>query len=85
MGNYKKLDSADITYIKEIVKDEERVLTGDFINEEYSHDELGGTSSYPDVVVRAKSTETDIELLPGISKVFVSCKYFEDNFEVSRE
>ena len=55
MGNYKKLDSADITYIKEIVKDEERVLTGDFINEEYSHDELGGTSSYPDVVVRAKS------------------------------
>lgn len=43
MGNYKKLDSADITYIKEIVKDEERVLTGDFINEEYSHDELGGT------------------------------------------
>ena len=29
MGNYKKLDSADITYIKEIVKDEERVLTGD--------------------------------------------------------
>ena len=57
MGNYKKLDSADITYIKEIVKDEERVLTGDFINEEYSHDELGGTSSYPDVVVRAKSPE----------------------------
>lgn len=38
-----------------------------------------------DVVVGAKSTETDIELLPGISKVFVSCKYFEDNFEVSRE
>ena len=55
MGNYKKLDSADITYIKEIVKDEERVLSGDFINEEYSHDELGGTSSYPDVVVIAKS------------------------------
>lgn len=38
-----------------------------------------------DIVVGAKSTETDIELLPGISKVFVSCKYFEDNFEVSRE
>ena len=38
-----------------------------------------------DIVVGAKSTETDIELLPGISKVFISCKYFEDNFEVSRE
>ena len=57
MEKYKKLDNADITYIKEIVKDEERVLVGDFINEEYSHDELGGTSSYPDIVVRAKSPE----------------------------
>lgn len=26
-------------------------------NEEYSHDELSGTSSYPDVVVKAKSAE----------------------------
>ena len=34
MEKYKKLDNADITYIKEIVKDEERVLVGDFINEE---------------------------------------------------
>ena len=30
MEKYKKLDNADITYIKEIVKDEERVLVGDF-------------------------------------------------------
>lgn len=36
-------------------------------------------------VVGAWSTETDIELLPGVSKIFVSCKYFEDNFEVSLE
>ena len=57
MEKYKKLDNSDITYIKEIVKDEERILVGDFINEEYSHDELGGTSSYPDIVVRAKSPE----------------------------
>lgn len=38
-----------------------------------------------DVVVGAKSTKTDIELLPGISKVFVSCQYFETDFEVSRK
>ena len=33
------------------------VLVGENINEEYSHDELSGTSSYPDVVVKAKSAE----------------------------
>ena len=37
--------------------DDERVLVGENINEEYSHDELSGTSSYPDVVVKAKSAE----------------------------
>ena len=31
MEKYKKLDNADITYIKEIVKDEERVLVGDLL------------------------------------------------------
>ena len=38
MEKYKKLDNSDITYIKEIVKDEERILVGDFINEEDCHD-----------------------------------------------
>jgi glycolate oxidase len=57
MNGYKKIEPEDITYIREIVKDDERVLAGSNINEEYSHDELGGTSSYPDIVVRAVSAE----------------------------
>ncbi|MCU6761454.1 Uncharacterized FAD-linked oxidoreductase Rv2280 [uncultured Roseburia sp.] len=54
---YKKVDEKDITYIRQVIGDDERVLTNGDINEEYSHDELSGTSSYPDVVVRAKSAE----------------------------
>ena len=42
MGNYKKLDDKDIAFIKNVIGDEERVLVGENINEEYSHDELGG-------------------------------------------
>ena len=54
---YKKVDEKDITYIRQVIGDDERVLTNGDINEEYSHDELSGTSSYPDVVVKAKSAE----------------------------
>ena len=57
MGNYKKLDDKGIAFIKNVIGDEERVLVGENINEEYSHDELGGTSSYPDIVIKAKSAE----------------------------
>lgn len=59
---YKKIDEADILYIRRIINDDNRVLVGDSISEEYSHDELGGTYSYPDVVVRAVSTE-DVSLV----------------------
>lgn len=54
---YKKFDEKDLAYIQGIVKDEARVLYQDEINEEFSHDELGGTYSYPDVVVKAISAE----------------------------
>ena len=43
MGNYKKIDKDDILYIKNTIQDDERVLVGENINEEYSHDELSGT------------------------------------------
>lgn len=55
--NYKRLDQTDIEYIESIIEDKERVLYGENINEEYSHDELSGTESYPDVVVRVTSAE----------------------------
>lgn len=57
MTEYKKMDAADIAAIREIIPDSRRILLGDDINEEYSHDELSGTKSWPDLVVRALSTE----------------------------
>lgn len=57
MTNYKKLETEDIAYIREVITDPRRILLGDDINEEYSHDELSDTKSWPDVVVRALSTE----------------------------
>lgn len=55
--SYKKFDSADLAFLKELLRDDERILTGENINEEYSHDELSGTERFPDVVVQVKSTE----------------------------
>ncbi len=55
--------------IKALIGDDERVLFGDNINEEYSHDELGGTHSEPDVVVKALSAD-------DVSKI---AKYAFDN------
>src|SRR5690242_10482971 len=55
--SYKKLDKNDLDFIRQIIIDEERILFGEDINEEYSHDELSDTISYPDVVVKVKSTE----------------------------
>jgi glycolate oxidase len=55
--SYKKIDKNDITFLTSVIDDPERILYGDNINEEYSHDELSGTESYPDVVVKVTSTK----------------------------
>lgn len=55
--SYKKLDTKDLEFLKKLINDDQRVIYGSDIKEEYSHDELGDTESYPDVVVRALSTE----------------------------
>ncbi len=67
--SYKKLDQEDLKYIQNIINDSERLLFGDCINEEYSHDELSDTTSYPDVVVKVTSAGE-------VSKVM---KYAYDN------
>jgi glycolate oxidase len=61
--DYKKFDISDLTAIEQIVGDLERILYGDNINEEYSHDELSGTNSYPDVVVKAVSAHEISEIM----------------------
>ncbi len=54
--NYKKTDKADFEALAAIVG-ADRVFVGENIKEEYSHDELGGTDSYPDIVCVMHSTE----------------------------
>lgn len=53
---YKRIDEADIEYLKIVVSDDERFFSGEEIGEDYSHDELSGTFSRPDVVIRAASS-----------------------------
>ena len=54
--NYHKISREDILALKQIVE-EKNLLTREQIGEDYSHDELGGITSYPDVLIRAGSTE----------------------------
>ncbi|WP_234121671.1 FAD-binding oxidoreductase [Clostridium hydrogenum] len=46
----------DIKYFKELLG-EDRVLSGDEINEDFSHDELGGVSKMPEVLLEVETTE----------------------------
>ncbi|MFR3071700.1 MAG: FAD-binding oxidoreductase [Paeniclostridium sp.] len=53
---YKKIDEKDIEFLRNLCGDE-NVLVGENINEDYSHDELGGVEKYPEVLVNVHSTE----------------------------
>lgn len=46
----------DIEYFNSFLG-EDRVLTNDSINDDFSHDELGGISKMPEVLLEARSTE----------------------------
>ena len=72
--SYKKFDQADLEVIKNIIKDDERILYAENINEEYSHDELGGAQSYPDVVVKATSAEEISEIRSEERRVGKECR-----------
>ena len=53
---YNKVTAADIAALWAIVSPTD-VLTGDAINSDYAHDELGGISSMPEVLVRVHTTQ----------------------------
>lgn len=53
---YNKVTNEDIKALQSIVG-ETYVLTGDAINEDYAHDELGGVKQMPEVLVRVHTTE----------------------------
>lgn len=73
--NYKEVMTEDYEVILSIMQnDKERVFFRDEINEDYSHDELGGIKRMPDIVVQAISSEE-------VSKVM---KYaYENNIPVT--
>ena len=54
--SYKVIDSEDVKYLKSIV-DSDRLFTKDEISEDFSHDELGGVSNMPDILVNVLTTE----------------------------
>lgn len=60
---YKRIDQADLKVLESIINDSERILYGAQINEEFSHDELSGTESYPDVVVKICSAKEASQIL----------------------
>ena len=53
---YNKVTAADIARLQQIVGHSE-VLTGETISPDYAHDELGGISRMPEVLVRVRTTE----------------------------
>ena len=53
---YNKVTAADIAALEQIVG-KAHVLTGEAINPDYAHDELGGISRMPEVLVRVHATE----------------------------
>jgi len=54
--DYKKLDATDIEFLVSIL-DKDRVFTGDAINDDFSHDEMGGISKMPEVLVEVLTTD----------------------------
>lgn len=56
LDKYKEVDGRDIVYLKSVLG-EDRVLTGEEISEDFSHDELGGISKMPEVLVEVLTTE----------------------------
>ncbi|AGK98145.1 FAD-binding oxidoreductase [Clostridium pasteurianum] len=54
--SYKVIDSKDVEYLKSIVG-ENRTFTKEEISEDFSHDELGGVSNMPDLLLNVLTTE----------------------------
>lgn len=68
LDRYKRIDEKDIEFLKSVLG-EDRVFVGEDISEDFSHDELGGISKMPDVLVEVLTTEE-------VSKIV---KYAYDN------
>ena len=54
--DYKKITSEDLSYLESLVS-KDRFAAGNAISADFSHDELGTISHYPDVLIKVKSTK----------------------------
>lgn len=55
-NKYNRATQKDVEFFKTFI-DEGRIFTGNDINKDYAHDELGGIEQMPDVVIRPQSTQ----------------------------
>ncbi|WP_088228388.1 FAD-binding oxidoreductase [Desulfosporosinus sp. FKB] len=62
MNNYKTLDANDREFLVSLLG-EERVFTGEAISDDFSHDELGGISKLPEVLVNVLTTAEVSEIM----------------------
>lgn len=59
---YKKIDQTDLSFLRNLLGSD-RVYVGDNISDDYSHDELGGISKMPEVMVEVLFTEEVSEIM----------------------
>lgn len=59
---YKKIDQTDLSFLRNLLGSD-RVFVGNGISDDYSHDELGGISKMPEVMVEVLSTEEVSEIM----------------------
>jgi len=59
---YKRIDQTDLGFLRNLLGSD-RVYVGNDISDDYSHDELGGISKMPEVMVEVLSTEEVSEIM----------------------
>jgi len=62
INQYKEIDEKDIGFLTALLG-EDRVYTGENINEDFSHDELGGVSRMPEVLVEVGDVKEVSEIM----------------------
>ncbi len=69
---YKQVNQADVDFLRSIIPDADRVLFAEAIGEDYSHDELSGTVSMPEIVVLPLSAQEVSQVMRYAIKEHIS-------------
>ena len=67
---YNKVNAEDIKVFQNIVGEED-VITGNAINPDYAHDELGGIEKMPEVLVKV-TDETKFEIVSNVRDIYIN-------------